>query len=367
MANFGSTMADVGFNVTNGAINQTLSVQLNNLEHMLIHGKHKGVRFYYDQTSGGNVLSVLTKSLIGGAVSELSTLAKNTFKDLLWKNKAGKKDGDVGWAFARMDAIDAEVCKEYGKFPVNDGAAFVYAIDHQGYRVRDGLMLGIKLDDDKKIDFYQQYRNEDLIADFRSGEKRNQVYTDNLIRACDHLVFFDTAAIVSVDSSKNLVITQVQGRDYSRKELVSNGDININVSGTITSMYPDVYPADEVKKLRQILRYKGVIKVNNIILDGWDIDKIIIKDFNFPQEEGGKAVQRYSFSAVAVQPVKLSEVEEDAIGIIKQPFDVEVKPKNKWQDMLEKQLERLKQAAGSLVDVGLSQGSDLLNNSLNNL
>ena len=90
MANFGSTMADVGFNVTNGAINQTLSVQLNNLEHMLIHGKHKGVRFYYDQTSGGNVLSVLTKSLIGGAVSELSTLAKNTFKDLLWKNKVGK-------------------------------------------------------------------------------------------------------------------------------------------------------------------------------------------------------------------------------------------------------------------------------------
>lgn len=363
MANFGSTMADVGFNVTNGAISKTLSVELNNLEHLLIHGKHKGVRFYYDQTSGGNVLSVLTKSVIGGAVSELSSLAKNTFKDLLWKDPK-KKGVTEGWAFDRMEAIKEEVNQEYGKFPV--GGGFIYAIDHQGYRCRDALMLGIPLADDKKIPFSQEYRNEDLIADFRTGEKRSQVYQKNAIAQCDHLVWFDCTAIVSVDSQKNLVITPVQGRDYSRKELVSNGDINISVSGFITSAYPDVYPAEEVKKLRQILRYKGVIKVNNQILDGWDIDKIIIKEFNFPQEEGGKAIQKYSFTAVAVQPVKLSEVEEDAIGIIKQPFDIEVKPKNKWQDMLEKQLDRLKQAAGSLVDVGLSQGSNLLNNDMKN-
>lgn len=366
MANFGSTMADAGFNITNGAINQTLSVQLNNLEHLLIHGKNKGVRFYYDQTSGGNVLSVLTKSLIGGTVSELGTLAKNTFKDLLWKD-AQKENPQSGWSFDRIEAVKTEVSQEYGKFPVNGGSAFIYATDHQGYRCRDALMMGIPLDDDKKVRFSQEYRNEDLIADFRTGEQRSQVYTKNDIIDCDHLVFFDCTAIVSIDSSKNLVITPVQGRDYSRKELVSNGDININVTGVITSMYPDVYPAEEVKKLRQILRYKGVIKVNNIILDGWDIDKIIIKDFSFPQEEGGKAMQRYSFSAVAVQPAKLSEVEEDTIGIITQPFDVEVKEKNKWLNMLEQQLNRLKQAAGNLVDVGLSQGGDLLNNTLNNL
>ena len=369
MADFGSTMADVGFSVTNGATDQTLSVQLNNLEHLLIHGKHKGVRFYYDQTSGGNVLSVVAKSLIGGAVSELSTLAKNTFKDLLWKDSK-KTNERSGWSFDRMEAIKGELAKEYGKFPVNKDAngqtnEYIYAIDHQGYRCRDALMMGIPLE--KKIFFSQEYRNEDLIADFRTGEKRSQVYTNNDIDNCDHLVFFDCTAIVNIDSAKNLVITPVQGRDYSRKELVSNGDINISVSGVITSMYPDVYPADEVNKLRQILRYKGVIEVNNQILDSWDISKIIIKDFSFPQEAGGKAVQRYSFNAVAVQPVKLSEVDEDSIGIIKQPFDVEVKEEDKWKDMLDKNIERLKQAAGNLVDVGLSQGSSLLNNEINDL
>ena len=359
-------IGDMAFDVTNGALSQTLSVQLNNLEHLLIHGKHKGVRFYYDQTSGGNVLTVMAKSVIGGAVSELSNLAKNTFKDLLWKDP--KKEGvSSGWSFDRSKAIKTEVDKEYGKFPVNGGGAFVYAVDHQGYRCRDALMMGIPLDDDKKIVVKQEYRNDYLIADFRSGEKREQVYTKNEVNQCDHLVFFDCAAIVNVDSQKSLVITQVQGRDYSCKELVSNGDVNIQVNGCITSLYPDVYPTEEVKKLRQILRYKGVIEVNNIILDNWNIEKIIIKDFNFPQEEGGKAMQRYSFTAVAVQPVTLSEVKEDNIGIITQPFDVEPKPENKWKDMLEKQLDRLKQSAGSLADVGLSQGGDLLNNTLNNL
>lgn len=367
MANFGTILSDAGFNIINGAANQTISTQLNNLENSLIHSSSNGVKFYYDQTSGGSVMVVMAKSLIGGAVSELGTLAKNAFKDLLWKDS--KKKGGIGsWATDRMNAIKSEVIKDYGKFPVNGGANFVYAVDHQGYRCRDALMLGIPLADDKKIFFSQEYRNEDLIADFRSGDKRSQVYMNNDISQCDHLVWFDCAAIVNIDSSKNLVITPVQGRDYSRKELVSNGDINISVSGYITSQYPDVYPADEVKKLRQILRYKGVVKVNNIILGGWDIDKIIIKDFNFPQEEGGKAVQRYSFNAVAVQPVKLSEVDEDSIGIIKQPFETDtVKSENKWADMLDNQIERMKHSAGNLAEVALSQSGSKINDILRKL
>jgi hypothetical protein len=215
--------------------------------------------------------------------------------------------------------------------------------------------------------FSQRYRNEDYITGYSYDGDGKRGYKANDIPNCDHLVWFDSTAIVSVESSKNLVITQVQGRDYSRKELVSNGDVNISVSGYITSLYPDVYPQEEVKKLRQILRYKGIIKVNNIILDSWDIDKIIIKDFNFPQEEGGKSVQRYSFNAVAVQPVMLSEVTEDSIQIITQPFESsDTKKKSKWSDMIDSNIESLKKGAGSLLDVGLSKGSEALNNTLYN-
>ena len=62
-------------------------------------------------------------------------------------------------------------------------------------------------------------------------------------------VFLDLGAIVQVQSSNNLVLTKVQGRDYSRKELISGGDINFTVTGKIVSNYPDVYPYAEVSNL----------------------------------------------------------------------------------------------------------------------
>jgi len=367
MANILNSVGSMGFNVTSGTLKNATSTLLNDVESMLIHGKHKGVRFYYT-TSGGGIFNVITKSVINGAVSELSSLAKNAFNSLLTKKVSnGMRSANPSWASKRIEAIKDERSKNYGQFPVNNGSAYVFATDCQGYRCRDALMLGIPLDDNKTVFFSQRYRNEDYITGYSYDGDGKRGYKANDIPNCDHLVWFDSTAIVSVESSKNLVITQVQGRDYSRKELVSNGDVNISVSGYITSLYPDVYPQEEVKKLRQILRYKGIIKVNNIILDSWDIDKIIIKDFNFPQEEGGKSVQRYSFNAVAVQPVMLSEVTEDSIQIITQPFESsDTKKKSKWSDMIDSNIESLKKGAGSLLDVGLSKGSEALNNTLYN-
>lgn len=360
MAGFGSIISDIGFNVTNGLINQTLATQLNNLEHYLIHGEHKGVRFYYNQSGGGNVLQVMTKALVGGAISELGSLAKNVFKDLLWKDN-DKLGTTSKWTEDRIAEIKREKAKEYGKMSVGNG--YIFAIDHHGYRCRDALMLRIPLPEGKTISYSQQYRNEDVITGYNVTSRADTQYKSNS-GSSQFIVWYDTVAIVNVESSKNLVITQVQGRDYSRKELVSNGDININVSGYITSPYPDIYPKNEVNKLKQILRYKGIVDVNNQILDNWDVEKIVIKDFNFPQEEGGKSVQRYSFSAVAVQPEKLSEVENDTIKIIEQPFETGVKEENKWADLLEKQLERLKRGASELADTGVSIGGEILMDSI---
>ena len=379
MAGFGNTISDMAFNVTNGTINQGLATALNDLEHLIIHGKHKGVKFYYDQTSGGGVIQVMTRALIGGAVSELGALAKNTFKDLLWSDDKVNEKANP-WHDGRVQARKREQDEarrnnengKYGAFPVNNGANFIYAGDQHGYYCEDALMLGIPLAQDKKVRFYQNYRrsgsneNNTFVPGYTSETGREHIYKSQEFDS-DHLVWWDCTAIISVDSQKNLVVTPVQGRDYSRKELVSNGDINIRVSGQITSLYPDIYPFEEVKKLRQILRYKGIIEINSQILDSWDIDKIIIKDFDFPQEEGGKAVQKYSFTAVAVQPAKLAEVQEDTIRMVTQPFVVEEPDEDsKWSDLLKEQFERLKRGAAEIADTGVSVGSDLLINDLLN-
>ncbi|MCD8080129.1 MAG: DUF6046 domain-containing protein [Bacteroides sp.] len=52
--------------------------------------------------------------------------------------------------------------------------------------------------------------------------------------------FVDLQPQVKVTTKNNVVLTQVQGRDYTRKELVSGGDFEISINGLITSRYSDV-------------------------------------------------------------------------------------------------------------------------------
>lgn len=54
--------------------------------------------------------------------------------------------------------------------------------------------------------------------------------------------FIDLQPMVQVSSKNNIVMTQVQGRDFTRKEFISGGDLEVSINGKITSKYPDVYP-----------------------------------------------------------------------------------------------------------------------------
>ena len=127
-------------------------------------------------------------------------------------------------------------------------------------------------------------------------------------------VFLDLGAIVQAQSSNNLVLTKVQGRDYSRKELISGGDINFTVTGKIVSNYPDVYPYAEVSKFITLMQHKGVIQVFNLMFQQFNVTQILIKDFNMGQNEGFKNVQPYSFTCVAVEPDDAVNVVQDTIN-----------------------------------------------------
>lgn len=131
-------------------------------------------------------------------------------------------------------------------------------------------------------------------------------------------MWYDTTALITINSDKNLIATRVTGRDYSRKELVSNGDIKFTVSGQITSGKPDIYPAEEMQKFYKIMQYKGIVKINNMVLDQLGITHIVIENFNVSPRQGYKALQQYTFSAIGLQPENEIEISEDTISIIPQ-------------------------------------------------
>lgn len=120
-------------------------------------------------------------------------------------------------------------------------------------------------------------------------------------------------------------MTQVQGRDYTRKEYVSGGDLEISINGKITSKYADVYPEAEVSKFLKLMQFKGVIECDNTVLRQFNIDKLIVLNFSLPSTDC-RNIQTYSLSCVAVEPSESIQLKIAA----EEKVDVAIKHSNKW-------------------------------------
>lgn len=120
------------------------------------------------------------------------------------------------------------------------------------------------------------------------------------------VTFVDLGPQVQVSSRNNILLTRVQGRDYTRKEYISGGDLEITINGKITSKYPDVYPEAEVSKFIRLVQYKGVIDCDNTVLRQFNISRLIIQGYTL-QPTDCRNVQPYSLNCVAVEPSEALE------------------------------------------------------------
>lgn len=137
--------------------------------------------------------------------------------------------------------------------------------------------------------------------------------------------FVDLGPSVQVSSKNNILLTQVQGRDYTRKEYISGGDLEITITGKITSKYPDVYPEAEVSKFIRLMQYKGVIDCDNTILRQFNIERLIIQNYTL-QTSNCRNVQPYTLQCVAVEPSEAVELKTTDSEIV----DEAIKHSNKW-------------------------------------
>lgn len=139
------------------------------------------------------------------------------------------------------------------------------------------------------------------------------------------MAFIDLQPMVQVGSKNNIVMTQVQGRDYTRKEYISGGDLEVSINGKITSKYPDVYPEAEVSKFLKLMQFKGVIDCDNTILRQFKIERLIVLNYSLPTTDC-RNVQPYSLSCVAVEPsesIELKIAQQEKV-------DDAIRETNKW-------------------------------------
>ena len=226
----------------------------------------------------------------------------------------------------------------WGRVDAGNGNT-IQAKDKYGTLVKESLMLYYKAEETHSV---------------TDGERTYET---------DVVCHIDLSPQVSMNSSKNIVMTQVQGRDYTRKELVSGGDLQFSISGNIVSDEMNVYPAEAVKKFIQIMEYNGILSVNFMMFEPFNVTQVIVKDYSLSQQTY-KNVQPYSFNCVAVEPDEEVQIMSDTISVLNK--ELEVSPTAKWYNLvLENKLTSMAtnavvSAANSAVTTAVGTGLDAL-------
>lgn len=211
---------------------------------------------------------------------------------------------------------------------------------YQGKTANEGLVLWIKSEQSHRV-YYNTYWDKirNLSGDEASKAKINE---GTYVQVPGNPVFLDLGAIVQAKSGNNLVLTKVQGRDHSRKELISGDDVTFTITGQIASNFPDIYPYEEVSKFVTLMQHKGVLHVHNLMFQQFNVTQILIKDFQLTQNKGFKNIQPYSFTCVAVEPDDAVKVVEDTIGATN--LQIAASKKKGWAKVL---LDQVKESAAN--------------------
>lgn len=110
--------------------------------------------------------------------------------------------------------------------------------------------------------------------------------------------------LMTVDMTKNIVKTPIQGRNGTVKEYISDGDYMINIKGAIVSPYPLKYPQDDVDLLIRYLKVNTQIGVASFFLELFGISDIVIEKYRIAEKLGSRNEVPFEIDAISDTPIE---------------------------------------------------------------
>lgn len=110
-------------------------------------------------------------------------------------------------------------------------------------------------------------------------------------------------AIITVDYNPQVIVTNIQGRNGSVKEYISNGDSNINITGLFTSGRVDESPINFIDNINSVISAGVSIPITNKYLNLLGIERIVVMSgTSLPQTISGYSQQQYTIVAISDIP-----------------------------------------------------------------
>ena len=106
------------------------------------------------------------------------------------------------------------------------------------------------------------------------------------------------SVIMTVEQSKTIVKTALQGRKGTIKEYISSGDYIISAKGVIDNTINE-YPELAVGFLTKIANIPDQIKVTSKFLQQFSINYVVIERFRFTEKQGSRDIQPFELTMVS--------------------------------------------------------------------
>jgi len=123
-----------------------------------------------------------------------------------------------------------------------------------------------------------------------------QTYTNELGQQRSFADITLETVLLSVNQSKEIVKTKVQGRAGTVKEYISLGDYEVTIAAILTGTN-GVYPKSDVQDMLTMLQCNNAVSVVSWYLDLFGINSIVIDSFDINQDEGAYSRQAISVTA----------------------------------------------------------------------
>ena len=112
------------------------------------------------------------------------------------------------------------------------------------------------------------------------------------------------AILIDLTFPRNIVKTEIQGRNGTVKEYIGESDAQIAFRGVITGSNGQ-YPTDKVQNLMRIIMSPVPIPIVCDYLNNKGIYSVVFEDRTLSQEEGGYSYQTFSLNAISDIPIEL--------------------------------------------------------------
>lgn len=110
--------------------------------------------------------------------------------------------------------------------------------------------------------------------------------------------------LMEVDQTKNIVKTDIQGRNGTVKEYISDGDYMVTIRGVIVSPYPNVFPREDIDLLIKYCQVTEQLPVSSFFLDLFGITDIVIDRYKISEKLGSRNEVPFEIMALSDYPIE---------------------------------------------------------------